>query len=220
MGVVAGLPPRGRGREPLASRAPLHPRITPAWAGKSVGAGDFERLLGDYPRVGGEEGLSRRACPAREGLPPRGRGRVEQGRIWLPTKGITPAWAGKRPPAPKSTPPHRDYPRVGGEELNILVVFRNLCGLPPRGRGRGIMKMVLWHALRITPAWAGKSLFHVRTAIKRPDYPRVGGEEKRISAERKSRHGLPPRGRGRGASDFSVRPIPGITPAWAGKRRV
>ena len=50
---------------------------------------------GDHPRVGGEKPFTRFSDIAREGSPPRGRGKgyntlsaIQQGRI-------TPAWAGK-----------------------------------------------------------------------------------------------------------------------------
>ena len=72
--------------------------------------------------------------------------------------------------------------------------------------------------LRITPAWAGKRSRISELFQRERDYPRVGGEEVPLASLTIFKEGLPPRGRGRGhlAQDFSS--LPGITPAWAGKR--
>ena len=51
------------------------------------------------------------------------------------------------------------------------------------------------------------------------DYPRVGGEESQTVGDRAQALGLPPRGRGRAWDDDNGAIAPGITPAWAGKRR-
>ena len=72
----AGLPPRGRGRGALDALVALDPRITPAWAGKSLMVAYSSGKCKDYPRVGGEEFAPEMSVQVVAGLPPRGRGRV------------------------------------------------------------------------------------------------------------------------------------------------
>ena len=72
-------------------------------------------------------------------------------------------------------------------------------------------------AVRITPAWAGKSLFSSFSRLRFEDYPRVGGEEYIMGMKAELETGLPPRGRGRGNVCTEGGAFIGITPAWAGK---
>ena len=50
------------------------------------------------------------------------------------------------------------------------------------------------------------------------DHPRVGGEKCYIGESKNNETGSPPRGRGKGIFSFGTVYVPGITPAWAGKR--
>ena len=50
-------------------------------------------------------------------------------------------------------------------------------GSPPRRRGKVLRELVRGHALGITPAWAGKSLFCFTAAVPIQDHPRMGGEK-------------------------------------------
>ena len=94
-----------------------------------------------------------------------------------------------------------------------------LAGLPPRGRGRGPQKGPAVDVPRITPAWAGKSLFPSIPGLCPQDYPRVGGEESPPAPPWPPRLGLPPRGRGRATGGGAAMSASRITPAWAGKSR-
>ena len=127
--------------------------------------------------MGGEEDIGTEEAIKMEGLPPRGRGRVPFGDARRGVGGITPAWAGKRVPASYRRPKTKDYPRVGGEEREPPRAIRSKNGLPPRGRGRVCSLPFRAYALRITPAWAGKSRRHRPKPNILKDYPRVGGEE-------------------------------------------
>ena len=152
-----------------------------------------------------------------EGLPPRGRGRARgQDEPNLPTK-ITPAWAGKSRRQGRDGRPSQDYPRVGGEEVcdDWDTLFPE--GLPPRGRGRDRPGDTRGTRPGITPAWAGKRATPTIRMAARTDYPRVGGEEGFAHPGVATGFGLPPRGRGRGATRRGWPPVTGITPAWAGK---
>ena len=73
-------------------------------------------------------------------LPLRSPPRV-RGKVWLHQKpgrvpGITPAYAGKSPPAKRKNPAIWDHPRVCGEKRLMLLVFRAVTGSPPRMRGK------------------------------------------------------------------------------------
>ena len=73
-------------------------------------------------------------------------------------------------------------------------------------------------AVRITPAWAGKSGWRASKNPPGRDHPRMGGEKCSEAPEGIRTPGSPPHGRGK---DIVVRghtSQEGITPAWAGKR--
>ena len=131
------------------------------------------------------------------GSPPRGRGKVSMYQPGLAMIGITPAWAGKRPPTDSAPPPAR--------------------GSPPRGRGKADFSPFLRHLLGITPAWAGKSTRFAALAAFSWDHPRVGGEKIPRKRKRQADVGSPPRGRGKDVAQLLHCCIPRITPAWAGK---
>ena len=107
--------------------------------------------------MGGEERCVTHVQRLTEGLPPRGRGRAKIRNFALVRCGITPAWAGKSLIRRKLGLNHRDYPRVGGEEVFAENAEARAEGLPPRGRGRGHRLNAVFASSRITPAWAGKS---------------------------------------------------------------
>ena len=213
----AGLPPRGRGRVTRLRRNSCSSRITPAWAGKSRRHNTKMRAQKDYPRVGGEEVPPLARFFGAAGLPPRGRGRGDGRYCRLAPLGITPAWAGKSQRRVFCGLSWWDYPRVGGEESSTIARNGSAMGLPPRGRGRVDCSFILCPSIRITPAWAGKSLTFISSLSLIADYPRVGGEEPAIVRIFLFHRGLPPRGRGRVPAVSSVSLLGRITPAWAGK---
>ena len=112
---------------------------------------------------------------------------------------ITPAYAGKRRPllCPKCT--KRDHPRVCGEKNHWWTERQAGGGSPPRMRGKATILPKIVQKLRITPAYAGKSIGHRRT--------------------RQNDAGSPPRMRGKVAAISAYNAAPGITPAYAGKRQ-
>ena len=91
----SGSPPRGRGKEDKKTRLLSNFRITPAWAGKSIGGWCLILAMWDHPRVGGEKEIrNRHDAPQQDhprvggekirregttgtmqGSPPRGRGK-------------------------------------------------------------------------------------------------------------------------------------------------
>ena len=91
--------------------------------------------------------------------------------------GITPAWAGKSQFWDCQKGVKKDHPRVGGEKLSRAELDPTRRGSPPRGRGKVRHAEDTLTALRITPAWAGKSFTTIFPNGVSRDHPRVGGEK-------------------------------------------
>ena len=131
-------------------------RITPACAGKT-------------------RHRSRHTVPGM-GSPPRVRGKPEKFLFPHLYQGITPACAGKT--WCKNFPLLRvwDHPRVCGENTGYKNGIECVMGSPPRVRGKQLLRCLSFHALRITPACAGKT-HPIRVPNLSPeDHPRVCGE--------------------------------------------
>ena len=186
-------------------------------AGKSRGCARGQTRARDHPRVGGEKGLRFPAFSAREGSPPRGRGKDPHATMRPERLRITPAWAGKsaeRAPAPAGA---GDHPRVGGEKQENQNGLKKWAGSPPRGRGK-VGKDKAGHLpAGITPAWAGKSSIFPAICDNCRDHPRVGGEKVACSMTSPVSVGSPPRGRGKVSERLTGANYARITPAWAGK---
>ena len=71
----------------------------------------------------------------------------------------------------------RDHPRMGGEKVVVLNLVRFYPGSPPHGRGKAHELRTLPRAIRITPAWAGKSFICEFVIVIVQDHPRMGGEK-------------------------------------------
>ena len=71
---------------------------------------------------------------------------------------ITPAYAGKRGYALTKGHLSGDHPRLCGEKLFIYIVPWFDVGSPPPMRGKVDCTLRAFHDLRITPAYAGKSI--------------------------------------------------------------
>ena len=160
-------------------------------------------------------------CPRSDpgtGSPPRGRGKVFPRARRAAGRGIIPALAGKSPAPLIQSLDSRDHPRVGGEKWLYLDDFFCLAGSPPHRRGKVGLDGGLSEAVGITPAQAGKSKLALCTPSCPTDHPRAGGEKvSPLSAVALSR-GSPPHGRGKERRVVDHHPLPGITPAQAGKR--
>ena len=111
--------------------------------------------------------------------------------------GITPAWAGKRPPI-----------KLAGDVGS---------GSPPRRRGKVDGPPAQVGRGRITPAQAGRSPYFLYGKKDYKDHPRIGGEKAELTAAVISAMGSPPRRRGKGYREFGIDISDRITPAQAGK---
>ena len=72
----------------------------------------------------------------------------------------------------------------------------------------------------ITPAYAGKSNHSLRCDLADEDHPRVCGEKLYMPCWIAPSVGSPPRMRGKGLSNRLYTFAMGITPAYAGKRKI
>ena len=154
--AILGSPPRGRGKVMCLIQVLKAPRITPAWAGKSVHLSVSIFSARDHPRVGGEKSAYPSEPPGWQGSPPRGRGKVLRSSFLPPATRITPAWAGKSFNREESQKNREDHPRVGGEKEWSSAGPRPHLGSPPRGRGKAFIYPFPFFRQGITPAWAGK----------------------------------------------------------------
>ena len=130
---------------------------------------------------------------------------------------ITPAYAGKSFWRAVFWGLHRDHPRVCGEKTWTPCNPSMMLGSPPRMRGKGAASVEEAKALRITPAYAGKSNVAALTVTWCWDHPRVCGEKKWGVNEKNRLVGSPPRMRGKGDPQGGLAGTLGITPAYAGK---
>ena len=151
------------------------------------------------------------------GSPPRGRGKGVYATIIPISKGITPAWAGKRPLQSSGDIRGWDHPRIGGEKATAFGSTVTEMGSPPRGQGKEVKSLLYFNRVGITPAWAGKRNILFSMMRTSTDHPRTGGEKLRCKAGCGPQKGSPPRGRGKVAGDHYPEYRDRITPAWAGK---
>ena len=194
-----GSPPHMRGKDFRVKGCPPDDGITPAYAGKSQSGLPFQRRCRDHPRVCGEKAVKPLLLYLVLGSPPRMRGKVVKCYIANCNQRITPAYAGKR--------------KADGRKGHTQ------SGSPPRMRGKGPKGLIFIPQPRITPAYAGKSDLLWSRQTARGDHPRVCGEKPGLQADHRAAWGSPPRMRGKVRALLCSSPSPGITPAYAGKRR-
>ena len=172
-----GSPPRMRGKEVGKHVLLCSGRITPAYAGKRGRTALTTMCRRDHPRVCGEKYAQGKAKDEEVGSPPRMRGKVSQFVNLFGGDGITPAYAGKSGLPLKVCKYKEDHPRVCGEKIVFRFSYPCVTGSPPRMRGKVSSSVVSPVSMRITPAYAGKSL-QVRSQARRlQDHPRVCGEK-------------------------------------------
>ena len=111
---------------------------------------------------------------------------------------ITPAYAGKRPWNIFFSMHRQDHPRLCGEKWHIGQSITRQKGSPPPMRGKAWKEKVKTRSIWITPAYAGKSSFHLASCFFCRDHPRLCGEKLPCTAEEPIYSGSPPPMRGKG----------------------
>ena len=140
-------------------------RITPAHAGKRGGADMTQMPEKDHPRACGEK---QKNCPLVSviwGSPPRMRGKALFLSVLWVTSGITPAHAGKRGRQACSIAGSEDHPRACGEKRSKFIRKQDVKGSPPRMRGKERHLQKIRSQRGITPAHAGKRVFHPKSWV-------------------------------------------------------
>ena len=168
--------------------------------------------------MGGEKSSVQAGKARSPGSPPHGRGKDRTEKHKQRRRRITPAWAGKSSALLYDIAAFWDHPRMGGEKHTLLLRLQQVIGSPPHGRGKATINQLRQAFAGITPAWAGKSNAAVLDTSSTEDHPRMGGEKCIESGEDVLVSGSPPHGRGKDVPFIGTLAVPGITPAWAGKR--
>ena len=130
---------------------------------------------------------------------------------------ITPAYAGKTcvPLFPYQC--DWDHPRVCGKDNREYTTIKSSKGSPPRMRERLKPLLILSAVIRITPAYAGKTIGNIPQSKVVKDHPRVCGKDRCLGSHQLLNQGSPPRMRERLNETIRKRRKPRITPAYAGK---
>ena len=95
-----------------------------------------------------------------------------------------------------------------------------MLGSPPPTRGKVNAVQFVHHALRITPAYAGKRQTVYRIKQFRQDHPRLRGEKVLLANCIPAFPGSPPPTRGKESVGITKWDGYGITPAYAGKSQI
>ena len=152
-------------------------RITPAYAGKRISGMNSAIVNKDHPRLCGEKTNIYHFRIYRAGSPPPMRGKECFEQLYKNLTRITPAYAGKSSINFGIICSRRDHPRLCGEKGQCLTLPCRLLGSPPPMRGKGGTARYDGLPVRITPAYAGKSLRLASTRSACRDHPRLCGEK-------------------------------------------
>ena len=206
-----------RGKRFTRNWEALRNRITPAYAGKTIGEHCEARKTRDHPRVCGENHAHAHKKPYIRGSPPRMRGKLNGVRRYARFVRITPAYAGKTRVQILRGGQHQDHPRVCGENIRRRKRQTRRVGSPPRMRGKLCQELHGIFDRGITPAYAGKTPRRGCKVRRRRDHPRVCGENRLRRQAGLRPKGSPPRMRGKPLKFLRACTMTRITPAYAGK---
>ena len=154
--LFPGSPPLMRGPRDRAVVDGHGPGITPAYAGTTSGVTGY--LGSDI------------------GSPPLMRGPLIIFINRVHNHRITPAYAGTTLLPRSSLPSGPDHPRLCGDHQACAARPQRIAGSPPLMRGPPKEEKVFGSNLRITPAYAGTTLFRERGVSPVRDHPRLCGD--------------------------------------------
>ena len=113
---------------------------------------------------------------------------------------ITPAYAGKSGLKGKPLLAREDHPRLCGEKFRHARWNASGRGSPPPMRGKDTPYIITSTRFRITPAYAGKSMYAVQSMPRERDHPRLCGEKHASTSCQHASQGSPPPMRGKANS--------------------
>ena len=172
---LGSLPPT-RGTQVSKYFSDPERRITPAYAGNTLMYCHPCLCLWDHPRLRGEHKLKIIRQKTYMGSPPPTRGTLFKGLAPLNSGIITPAYAGNTCFAFFVGCVPWDHPRLRGEHHPLRSMFAKLLGSPPPTRGTHAKTNGGEDTLRITPAYAGNTVYVIIKYPYRGDHPRLRGE--------------------------------------------
>ena len=146
------------------------------------------------------------------------RGKVEEFRRFGDQLRITPAYAGKRYWYRHRRFRQQDHPRLCGEKHDCVALPACLYGSPPPMRGKARPSTSCKAALRITPAYAGKSDYSRFAGDAKGDHPRLCGEKGTALAQSEHVRGSPPPMRGKVTARNVIIPDPEDHPRLCGEK--
>ena len=167
-----------RGKAILAVKSAAAGRITPAYAGKSPRKLFHRFQVWDHPRLCGEKVEMVCMLYNFQGSPPpmRGKDLVQNQSNHIIR--ITPAYAGKSCINRILQAGRWDHPRLCGEKQRKNTTALQKRGSPPPMRGKVDEVHEMKDNVRITPAYAGKSLVPNFLCLLFLDHPRLCGEKR------------------------------------------
>ena len=177
-------------------------------------------LAGDHPRLRGEHAIASIGSCILLGSPPPTRGTPSSCAIASSLVRITPAYAGNTDSIQPIFLPLRDHPRLRGEHTKQAHQVMLLLGSPPPTRGTLCSTSIYSLVSRITPAYAGNTLYLALRILCRGDHPRLRGEHRYIPIKYYLFRGSPPPTRGTPVHSHKILSFQGITPAYAGNTGV
>ena len=175
---IGSSPPLTRGKVPALAALRNRRGITPAYAGKRIAGTCIKESKKDHPRLRGEKESPAGHTMTVAGSPPLTRGKASVLYSIIPPPRITPAYAGKSLFLPVWDSTQRDHPRLRGEKLYCRLLYLRCRGSPPLTRGKGGILQTNGCGLRITPAYAGKSVQWFAVDRDCRDHPRLRGEKR------------------------------------------
>ena len=154
--------------------------------------------------------------PNKKGSPPLTRGTLFASIFNFCRNGITPAYAGNTIKFFMIFLLSGDHPRLRGEHFGTICRKTTCGGSPPLTRGTLSLKFGKKFRKRITPAYAGNTIFLSGDTARYEDHPRLRGEHFATSLAAGSVGGSPPLTRGTLIALRVFFEKVRITPAYAG----
>ena len=212
-----GLSPHGRGKQSGRAGATQLTRSIPARAGETGRNNLLRRLTGLYPRTGGGNSPVPASCHSSNGLSPHGRGKRPSQQVAGNPQGSIPARAGETDSPQTAGPLSKVYPRTGGGNCPIPIVYNLRDGLSPHGRGKPARPDATYCPARSIPARAGETTRSAGCGHYPAVYPRTGGGNLRLRLRLGSLAGLSPHGRGKPSHSRRASQYQRSIPARAGE---
>ena len=129
---------------------------------------------------------------------------------------IIPAYAGSTSVRRRRRGRRWDHPRIRGEHDVAAPHRRARLGSSPHTRGARSPASCANASGRIIPAYAGSTSWSSTSSRACTDHPRIRGEHVPVPAQQRPDAGSSPHTRGARKTPASIRPSPGIIPAYAG----